>query len=82
MDRYILAVSLGKSYDKHTKPTIRVVAIIAEGVPESDTKELISYARLLLVGFKLEPSRLVTLLKQLMLKLLFRTRLFRKLEFL
>ncbi|GKC20853.1 ATP-citrate synthase beta chain protein 2 [Tanacetum coccineum] len=27
------------------QPTIRVVAIIAEGVPESDTKELISYAR-------------------------------------
>ncbi|KAI3698285.1 hypothetical protein L2E82_41714 [Cichorium intybus] len=27
------------------QPTIRVVAIIAEGVPESDTKELIAYAR-------------------------------------
>lgn len=27
------------------QPTIRVVAIIAEGVPESDTKELIGYAR-------------------------------------
>ncbi|GKA78604.1 hypothetical protein Tco_0785141 [Tanacetum coccineum] len=27
------------------QPTIRVLAIIAEGVPESDTKELISYAR-------------------------------------
>ncbi|KAI3767115.1 hypothetical protein L2E82_17201 [Cichorium intybus] len=27
------------------QPTIRVVTIIAEGVPESDTKELISYAR-------------------------------------
>ncbi|KVH90172.1 ATP-citrate lyase/succinyl-CoA ligase [Cynara cardunculus var. scolymus] len=27
------------------QPTIRVVAIIAEGVPEFDTKELISYAR-------------------------------------
>nr|GEY99003.1 ATP-citrate synthase beta chain protein 1 [Tanacetum cinerariifolium] len=26
------------------QPTIRVVAIIAEGVPQSDTKELISYA--------------------------------------
>ena len=25
--------------------TIRVVAIIAEGVPESDTKQLIAYAR-------------------------------------
>lgn len=27
------------------QPTIRVVAIIAEGVPEADTKELIAYAR-------------------------------------
>ncbi|KAL5224898.1 hypothetical protein ABZP36_011537 [Zizania latifolia] len=27
------------------QPTIRVVAIISEGVPESDTKQLISYAR-------------------------------------
>lgn len=27
------------------QPTIRVVAIIAEGVPESDTKHLIAYAR-------------------------------------
>ncbi|KAG0478328.1 hypothetical protein HPP92_013047 [Vanilla planifolia] len=27
------------------QPTIKVVAIIAEGVPESDTKQLISYAR-------------------------------------
>lgn len=27
------------------QPTIRVVAIIAEGVPESDTKQLIGYAR-------------------------------------
>jgi len=27
------------------QPTIRVVAIIAEGVPESDTKQLIAYAR-------------------------------------
>jgi ATP citrate (pro-S)-lyase len=27
------------------QPTIRVVAIIAEGVPESDAKQLISYAR-------------------------------------
>jgi hypothetical protein len=27
------------------QPTISVVAIIAEGVPESDTKQLISYAR-------------------------------------
>ena len=26
------------------QPTIRVVAIIAEGVPESDTKQLITYA--------------------------------------
>ncbi|RRT84817.1 hypothetical protein B296_00003201, partial [Ensete ventricosum] len=27
------------------QPTIRVVAIIAEGVPESDTKQLIAFAR-------------------------------------
>lgn len=27
------------------QPTIRVVAIIAEGVPETDTKQLIAYAR-------------------------------------
>jgi ATP citrate (pro-S)-lyase len=27
------------------QPTIRVVVIIAEGVPESNTKQLISYAR-------------------------------------
>ena len=27
------------------QPTIRVVAIIAEGVPESDTKQLIAYAK-------------------------------------
>lgn len=27
------------------QPTIRVVAIIAEGVPEADTKQLIAYAR-------------------------------------
>ncbi|KAJ6726530.1 ATP-CITRATE SYNTHASE [Salix purpurea] len=27
------------------QPTVRVVAIIAEGVPESDTKQLIAYAR-------------------------------------
>ena len=27
------------------QPTLRVVAIIAEGVPESDAKQLISYAR-------------------------------------
>ena len=27
------------------QPTIRVVAIIAEGVPESDTKQLVAYAR-------------------------------------
>jgi hypothetical protein len=27
------------------QPTIRVVAIIAEGVPEGDTKQLIAYAR-------------------------------------
>ena len=27
------------------QPTIRVVAVIAEGVPEADTKRLIAYAR-------------------------------------
>lgn len=27
------------------QPTIRVVAVIAEGVPEHDTKKLIAYAR-------------------------------------
>ena len=27
------------------QPTIRVVAIIAEGVPEGDTKKLIAYAK-------------------------------------
>lgn len=27
------------------QPTIRVIAIIAEGVPESDTKQLIAFAR-------------------------------------
>ena len=27
------------------QPTIKIVAIIAEGVPESDTKQLIAYAR-------------------------------------
>ncbi|KAI3732795.1 hypothetical protein L1987_64003 [Smallanthus sonchifolius] len=38
------AAASSKLYLKH--PTIRVVAIIAEGVLELDTKELISYARL------------------------------------
>ena len=27
------------------QPTIKVVAIIAEGVPEADSKQLIAYAR-------------------------------------
>ena len=27
------------------QPTVRVVAIIAEGAPEADTKQLIAYAR-------------------------------------
>lgn len=31
--------------DALKQPTIRVVAIIAEGVPEQDTKKLIAYAR-------------------------------------
>ncbi|GKA67565.1 hypothetical protein Tco_0767482 [Tanacetum coccineum] len=47
-------------------------AIIVEGVRKSDTNELISYARFLseqqrFVGFKPEPSRLVTLLEQLLI---------------
>lgn len=33
------------SMDALQQPTIRVVAIIAEGVPEADTKKLIAYAR-------------------------------------
>ena len=33
------------SMDALRQPTIRVVAIIAEGVPEGDTKKLIAYAR-------------------------------------
>ena len=31
--------------DALRQPTIRVVAVIAEGVPEGDTKKLIAYAR-------------------------------------
>lgn len=33
------------SFDALKQPTIRVVAIVAEGVPERDTKQLISYAK-------------------------------------
>jgi ATP citrate (pro-S)-lyase len=33
------------SMDALRQPTIRVVAVIAEGVPEGDTKKLIAYAR-------------------------------------
>lgn len=33
------------SYEALKQPTIRVVAIIAEGVPEADAKKLIAYAR-------------------------------------
>ena len=33
------------SYEALQQPTIRVVAVIAEGVPEADTKKLIAYAR-------------------------------------
>ena len=32
------------SWEALQQPTIRVVAIIAEGVPEADTKRLIAYA--------------------------------------
>lgn len=33
------------SMEAMKQPTIRVVAVIAEGVPEADTKKLIAYAR-------------------------------------
>lgn len=33
------------SLDALKQPTIRVVAIVAEGVPERDTKEMIAYAK-------------------------------------
>lgn len=33
------------SFEALQQPTIRVVAVIAEGVPEADTKKLIAYAR-------------------------------------
>eukprot|EP00252_Welwitschia_mirabilis_P005143 TRINITY_DN1557_c0_g1_i2.p1 TRINITY_DN1557_c0_g1~~TRINITY_DN1557_c0_g1_i2.p1 ORF type:complete len:609 (-),score=124.28 TRINITY_DN1557_c0_g1_i2:392-2218(-) len=37
--------AFASSIDALKQPTIRVVAIIAEGVPEGDTKKLIAYAR-------------------------------------
>ncbi|GAQ90472.1 ATP-citrate lyase B [Klebsormidium nitens] len=37
--------AFASSMDALKQPTIRVVAIIAEGVPEQDTKKLIAYAR-------------------------------------
>ncbi|VAI78772.1 unnamed protein product [Triticum turgidum subsp. durum] len=37
--------SAASSMSALKQPTLRVVAIIAEGVPESDAKQLISYAR-------------------------------------
>nr|KAJ0191018.1 hypothetical protein LSAT_V11C800453100 [Lactuca sativa] len=41
----LLQIAAASSNLALKQPTIRVVAIIAEGVPESDTKELIIYAR-------------------------------------
>lgn len=42
---YIIFSAADSSKLALKQPTIRVVAIIAEGVPESDTKELIAFAR-------------------------------------
>lgn len=42
---YIISSAADSSKSALKQPTIRVVAIIAEGVPESDTKELIAFAR-------------------------------------
>ncbi|RWW55992.1 hypothetical protein BHE74_00037327, partial [Ensete ventricosum] len=41
----LLLFAAASSMSALKQPTIRVVAIIAEGVPESDTKQLIAYAR-------------------------------------
>ncbi|CAI8599708.1 unnamed protein product [Vicia faba] len=38
-------IATASSLSTLKQPTIRVVAIIVEGVPESDTKELIAYSR-------------------------------------
>jgi succinyl-CoA synthetase alpha subunit len=38
--------TFASTMDALKQPTIRVVAVIAEGVPEADTKKLIAYARM------------------------------------
>lgn len=45
MEYYCICSAAASSMAALKQPTIRVVAIIAEGVPESDTKQLIAYAR-------------------------------------
>lgn len=42
---FLIYSAAASSMSALKQPTIRVVAIIAEGVPESDTKQLIGYAR-------------------------------------
>lgn len=42
---FLLCSAAASSMTALKQPTIRVVAIIAEGVPESDAKQLIAYAR-------------------------------------
>lgn len=42
---FLLCSAAASSMAALKQPTIKVVAIIAEGVPESDTKQLIAYAR-------------------------------------
>ena len=37
--------AFASSMEALKQPTIRVIAIIAEGVPEGDTKKLIAYAK-------------------------------------
>ena len=43
--RHVHGSAAASSLSALKQPTIRVIAIIAEGVPESDTKQLIAYAR-------------------------------------
>ena len=43
--RPFLRSAFESSMEALKQPTIRVVAVIAEGVPEADTKKLIAYAR-------------------------------------
>ncbi|CAN7045375.1 unnamed protein product [Brassica rapa subsp. trilocularis] len=42
---FVIVLAAASSMAALKQPTIKVVAIIAEGVPESDTKQLIAYAR-------------------------------------